>query len=76
MFFQEKQLQDLADEIRKLKSVIVKQENRIRTLEASVKILVPPAPSPTPPPPAPLAPAAPTNHDDEHQPDHMAPDEV
>lgn len=65
----EKQLQDLADEIRKLKSVIVKQENRIRALEAAAK------PSTPPPPPA-AAPApvsAVTNHDEEER---MAPDEV
>ncbi|KOB76539.1 Coronin, partial [Operophtera brumata] len=37
----EKQLSDLVDEIRKLKSVIVKQENRIRSLEAIVKTPAP-----------------------------------
>ncbi|CAB3222240.1 unnamed protein product [Arctia plantaginis] len=70
----EKQLSDLVDEIRKLKSVIVKQENRIRALEATVK--APPSPSPVPVPqasPAPSSPAlAPNHHDD----DGMAPDEV
>ncbi|XP_034827917.1 coronin-6 isoform X1 [Maniola hyperantus] len=74
----EKQLSDLMDEIRKLKSVIVKQENRIRALEATVKAgLAPPAPSPAPAPspsPAPVAsPVADHNHDDD---DDMAPDEV
>lgn len=66
----EKQLSDLVDEIRKLKSVIVKQENRIRALEAAAKAApspVPPQPSPAPPSPAPTH-----NHDD----DTMAPDEV
>ncbi|XP_046963702.1 coronin-6 isoform X2 [Vanessa cardui] len=64
----EKQLSDLVEEIRKLKSVIVKQENRIRALEATVKTgLAPPAPSP----PAPSPPSPPNNHDDA-----MAPDEV
>ncbi|XP_059054783.1 coronin-6 [Achroia grisella] len=64
----EKQLSDLVDEIRKLKSVIVKQENRIRALEAAVKVVVsPPAASPQP-----VAPEPP-NHD---TPDSMAPDEV
>ncbi|XP_047537923.1 coronin-6 isoform X1 [Vanessa atalanta] len=64
----EKQLSDLVEEIRKLKSVIVKQENRIRALEATVKAgLAPPAPSP----PAPSPPSPPNNHDDA-----MAPDEV
>ncbi|XP_026313582.1 uncharacterized protein LOC113225478 [Hyposmocoma kahamanoa] len=78
----EKQLSDLVDEIRKLKSVIVKQENRIRALEASVKASLSP-PSPVPPPAAPVAPAAPAappsppspppNHEAE---DALAPDEV
>lgn len=49
------------EEIRKLKSVIVKQENRIRALEATVKGQVAAA---TPVP-------ADHNHDD-----NMAPDEV
>ncbi|CAH0713431.1 unnamed protein product, partial [Brenthis ino] len=79
----EKQLSDLVEEIRKLKSVIVKQENRIRALEATVKAgLAPPGP-PAPAPPAPSPPAgppappagppapSPNNHDDA-----MAPDEV
>ncbi|XP_063896689.1 coronin-1C-A isoform X1 [Helicoverpa armigera] len=68
----EKQLSDLVDEIRKLKSVIVKQENRIRALEATVKAPATPtitAPAPSSPQPA----ASPQqNHDD----DAMAPDEV
>ncbi|KAM3957861.1 LOW QUALITY PROTEIN: protein coronin [Aphomia sociella] len=63
----EKQLSDLVDEIRKLKSVIVKQENRIRALEATVKGPLPPASSPQPAAPEP------PNHD---TPDAMAPDEV
>ncbi|XP_053616883.1 coronin-1C-A isoform X2 [Plodia interpunctella] len=69
----EKQLSDLVDEIRKLKSVIVKQENRIRALEATVKgALAAPEPR-APPAPAPsTSPSDPdTNHDD-----GMAPDEV
>lgn len=79
---QEKQLSDLVDEIRKLKSVIVKQENRIRALEASVKAGLSP-PSPVPPPAAPVAPPAPAappsppspppNHEAD---DALAPDEV
>ncbi|CAF4804527.1 unnamed protein product [Pieris macdunnoughi] len=60
----EKQLSDLADEIRKLKSVVVKQENRIRALEATVKSLIPPIPSP-----------APDQPDHNHE-ENMAPDEV
>lgn len=35
---QEKTLQDFADEIRKLKAVIVKHENRIRALEAGAAL--------------------------------------
>ncbi|CAH1640926.1 unnamed protein product [Spodoptera littoralis] len=66
----EKQLSDLVDEIRKLKSVIVKQENRIRALEATVKAAPPPAAAPSPQPPA--AAAETHNHED----DAMAPDEV
>ncbi|XP_026728632.1 coronin-1C-A isoform X2 [Trichoplusia ni] len=64
----EKQLSDLVDEIRKLKSVIVKQENRIRALEAAVKAPASPQPQPSPQPAASPQP----NHDD----DAMAPDEV
>ncbi|KAL0868078.1 hypothetical protein ABMA27_008717 [Loxostege sticticalis] len=65
----EKQLSDLVDEIRKLKSVIVKQENRIRALEAAAKAAPAPAPTPSPQPePVP----APDNHHD----DALAPDEV
>ncbi|XP_022128934.2 coronin-6 isoform X2 [Pieris rapae] len=60
----EKQLSDFADEIRKLKSVVVKQENRIRALEATVKSLIPPIPSP-----------APDQPDHNHE-ENMAPDEV
>lgn len=59
-------MSDMADEIRKLKSVIVKQENRIRALEAVVKASPVPQPSPQPPTPPP-------NHDAG---DGMAPDEV
>lgn len=72
-------MSDLVDEIRKLKSVIVKQENRIRALEATVKAsLTPPAPVPAPAvspvaPPAPSPPSPPPNHDGE---DALAPDEV
>ncbi|XP_049879440.1 coronin-1C-A isoform X2 [Pectinophora gossypiella] len=73
----EKQLSDLVDEIRKLKSVIVKQENRIRALEAVAKAgalapapATPPAASPQPPPDAH---DPPPNHDND---DGMAPDEV
>ncbi|KAJ0173335.1 hypothetical protein K1T71_011511 [Dendrolimus kikuchii] len=62
----EKQLSDLVDEIRKLKSVIVKQENRIRALEAAAKAAPAPAAAPQPPTPPP-------NHDAD---DGMAPDEV
>lgn len=58
------------DEIRKLKSVIVKQENRIRALEATVKAAPPPPAAPSPQPPA--AAAETHNHED----DAMAPDEV
>ncbi|KAF9815754.1 hypothetical protein SFRURICE_009271, partial [Spodoptera frugiperda] len=65
----EKQLSDLVDEIRKLKSVIVKQENRIRALEATVKAAPPPPAAPSPQPPA--AAAETHNHED----DAMAPDE-
>lgn len=36
--FKEKTLQDFADEIRKLKAMIVKHENRIRALEAEVAL--------------------------------------
>lgn len=64
----EKQLSDLVDEIRKLKSVIVKQENRIRALEAAVKAPPAVAPQPSPAPPSPQP-----NHDAD---DGMAPDEV
>ncbi|XP_072934120.1 coronin-1C-A isoform X2 [Epargyreus clarus] len=61
----EKQLSDLVEEIRKLKSVIVKQENRIRALEAAAKASVAtPEPSPQPPP------------EQNHEGDAMAPDEV
>lgn len=67
---QEKQLSDLVDEIRKLKSVIVKQENRIRALEAAAKA-PPPPPAPTPSP----RPPSPPNHESPHD-DGMAPDEV
>ncbi|XP_068623281.1 coronin-6 isoform X2 [Battus philenor] len=65
----EKQLSDLVEEIRKLKSVIVKQENRIRALEAAAKaaILAPPQPEPSPQPEH--------NHDTPVS-DAMAPDEV
>ncbi|KAJ2940202.1 hypothetical protein O0L34_g11769 [Tuta absoluta] len=65
----EQQLAELAAEIRKLKSVIVKQENRIRALEAAIKVGVaaPPSPVPTPAPPSPA------NHDAD---DGLAPDEV
>lgn len=35
--FQEKDLKDITDEIRKLKAVIVKHENRIRALESAAK---------------------------------------
>lgn len=35
---QEKALQEFADEIRKLKAMIVKHENRIRALEAEVAL--------------------------------------
>lgn len=34
---QEKDLRDITDEIRKLKAIIVKHENRIRALEAAVR---------------------------------------
>lgn len=34
---QEKDLRDITDEIRKLKAIIVKHENRIRALEAALK---------------------------------------
>ncbi|XP_012548210.1 coronin-1C-A isoform X1 [Bombyx mandarina] len=67
----EKQLSDLVDEIRKLKSVIVKQENRIRALEAVMKASPLPQPASPPPCAAPLVPDA-TNHET----DGMAPDEV
>jgi coronin-1B/1C/6 len=36
--FQDKTLQEFADEIRKLKAMIVKHENRIRALEAEVAL--------------------------------------
>ncbi|CAG9126318.1 unnamed protein product [Plutella xylostella] len=65
----EKLLSDLADEIRKLKSVIVKQENRIRALEANAKAAEAPAPAPAPTP----SPQPETNHGEA---DGMAPDEV
>ncbi|XP_028171402.1 coronin-6-like [Ostrinia furnacalis] len=65
----EKQLSDLVDEIRKLKSVIVKQENRIRALEAAAK--APPSPQPSPQPTPTPAPTPDNHHDDA-----MAPDEV
>ncbi|XP_039752789.1 coronin-1C-A isoform X2 [Pararge aegeria] len=77
----EKQMSDLMEEIRKLKSVIVKQENRIRALEATVKAAAPaPAPSPSPAPapspsPAPAAPSPSAAPDHNHDED-MAPDEV
>ncbi|CAH2052601.1 unnamed protein product, partial [Iphiclides podalirius] len=65
----EKQLSDLVEEIRKLKSVIVKQENRIRALEAAAKaaILAPPQPEPSP---------QPEHNHDTPAPETMAPDEV
>ncbi|XP_038213480.1 coronin-6 isoform X2 [Zerene cesonia] len=69
----EKQLSDLVDEIRKLKSVIVKQENRIRALEATVKAVLPP---PTPVTPAVTTPAPTPDNDHDHDDDAMAPDEV
>lgn len=34
---QEKDLRDITDEIRKLKAIIVKHENRIRALEATIR---------------------------------------
>lgn len=34
---QEKDLRDITDEIRKLKAIIVKHENRIRALEAALR---------------------------------------
>lgn len=68
-------METLMEEIRKLKSVIVKQENRIRALEATVKAGLAPTPSPAPAPaPSPAAPSPPApdhNHDED-----MAPDEV
>ncbi|GBP23869.1 Coronin-6 [Eumeta japonica] len=68
----EKQFQDLADEIRKLKSVIVKQENRIRALEAAVKAsILTPSPQPSPQPVS----TPPPNHENDND-QHMAPDEV
>ncbi|XP_013167860.1 PREDICTED: coronin-6 isoform X1 [Papilio xuthus] len=65
----EKQLSDLVEEIRKLKSVIVKQENRIRALEAAAKAAIL---SPPPPEPSPL----PEHNHDTPVPETMAPDEV
>lgn len=55
----DKTLQEFADEIRKLKAMIVKHENRIRALEAQVSVKAAP-PLPQSPPPS-----APSNMDED-----------
>jgi hypothetical protein len=73
---QMKMLDEMQDEIRKLKAMIVKHEKRIRVLEAKAgedgdkNASLPPLPVTQPPP------GITVNNNNAHPPEEMAPDEV
>jgi hypothetical protein len=79
--FQQKVVDDLIEEIRKLKAMIVKHENRIRALEAKVTgTVAPPLGGGAPPSATPAAPKEETKTANSSPPqssgEEMAPDEV